>query len=74
MERIERELTLFERIVEDKIQPLGEDSYVHSGLYDFEMGHVDNREIANARFTYVWKKDKNGKWRILHHHSSLKPS
>ena len=64
----------FGNIVKDKVQPLGENSYVHSGLYDFEMGHVDNREVANARFTYVWQKDESGEWKILHHHSSLKPS
>jgi len=63
----------FGKIIEEKIQPLGEDSYLHSGLYDFEIGPVETRVVTEARFTYVWQKDKNGEWKILHHHSSLKP-
>ena len=59
------------KIVEEKIQPLG-DAYIHSGLYDFEVGPADKREIVEARFTYVWREE-DGKWKILHHHSSLKP-
>lgn len=61
------------KVVEEKVQPLG-DSYVHSGLYDFEVGPADKREIVEARFTYVWQDiNKNGQWKIIHHHSSVKP-
>lgn len=63
----------FGKIVEEKVQPLGENSYLHSGLYNFEIGPAEKREITEARFTYVWQKDKNGQWKILHHHSSVKP-
>jgi len=63
----------FGKIVKEKVQFLGKDSYLHSGLYNFEIGSTKKREIAEARFTYVWKKDKNGQWKIMHHHSSTKP-
>lgn len=60
-------------IVEEKVQILDENSYLHSGLYDFEVGPKGKREIMEARFTYVWQKDKSGRWKIIHHHSSTKP-
>lgn len=63
----------FGKIVEDKVQTLGEDLYLHSGLYNFEIGPSEKRETAEARFTYVWQKDKDGQWKILHHHSSVRP-
>jgi len=31
------------KIVEENVQPLGQDSYLHSGLYDFEIGPADKR-------------------------------
>lgn len=62
------------KVVEEKVQPIGDDSYLHSGLYNFEIGPTDKRETAKARFTYLWKKDKNGQWKIAHHHSSVLPN
>lgn len=61
------------RIVEERVQELGPDSYLHSGMYNFEVGPKDNRSIVEARFTYVWKRDDEGNWKIAHHHSSVKP-
>ena len=61
------------KVIEDAVQPLNKDTYLHSGLYNFEVGPEEARSIVEARFTYVWKRDENGKWKIIHHHSSLKP-
>jgi len=55
------------------IQSLSDKVYLHSGMYDFETGKAGERQIVQARFSYVWKKDESGKWKIIHHHSSLKP-
>lgn len=61
-------------IVKEKVQLLGENSYVHSGLYDFEIESAEKgREVVEARFTFVWQKNKSGQWKIIHHHSSVKP-
>lgn len=46
---------------------------IYSGLYDFEIGPEYKREVANARFTYVFQKNENDEWKIIHHHSSLRP-
>lgn len=61
------------KIISESIQELGPDSYLHSGLYDFEVGPADNRQIIEARFSFVWKKNEAGQWEIVHHHSSTKP-
>ena len=46
--------------------------FLHSGLYDFEVGEPDKRQKVEARFSFLWQKE-NGEWRIRHHHSSVKP-
>lgn len=61
-------------VVEEAVQPLGDDAYLHSGFYDFEVDDgKDGRAIAHARFTYLWVREE-GAWKIAHHHSSLVPS
>ena len=63
------------KIIEDEVHEIGNDTYVHHGLYDFEVdwGEKGKRKIAKARFTYIWKKNDE-KYEIIHHHSSLKPT
>ena len=60
-------------IKEQTTQALSDNIYLHSGMYDFEIGREGERQMVQARFSYVWKKDPSGKWKIIHHHSSLKP-
>lgn len=60
-------------VIEEKVQMITPGCYIHSGMYNFELGPKDKREIARARFTFVWEKNKNGDWKIIHHHSSVKP-
>ena len=66
-------------IIEDTVQEIAVDengnvsSFLHSGLYDFEVGTADQRQKVAARFTFLWQKDAAGTWKIKHHHSSLKP-
>ncbi len=61
------------RIVEDEVQVISPDCYLHSGMYNFEVGLKDKREIVEARFSFLWKRDEQGQWKIMHHHSSVKP-
>lgn len=61
------------KIIQDEVQVLSPDCYLHSGMYDFEVGPDNKREVVEARFTFVWKKDKKGNWKIVHHHSSVRP-
>jgi len=61
------------KIIQEEVQILGTDCYLHSGMYDFGVGPGDDRQIIEARFSFVWKKDDQGEWKIVHHHSSAKP-
>jgi uncharacterized protein (TIGR02246 family) len=59
-------------IIQEEVQTLGTDCYLHSGMYNFEVGPGDDRQVVEARFSFVWKKDDQGEWKIVHHHSSAK--
>jgi uncharacterized protein (TIGR02246 family) len=61
------------KIIQEEVQILGTDGYLHSGMYNFEVGPIDDRQVAEARFSFIWKKDNQGEWKIVHHHSSAKP-
>ena len=61
------------KIIEEAVQPLSADSYLHSGMYDFKITNNGVSDTVFARFSFVWRKDSDGKWKIIHHHSSVKP-
>ena len=64
----------FGTITNDQVQTFDNGtSYLHSGLYTFDLGPVDSRQSVHARFSYVWKKEGNH-WKITHHHSSVRPA
>lgn len=61
-------------ITDERSQFLGPDSLLHTGMYTFSLqnGEGERKDVA-ARFTFVWQRDSDGKWKILHHHSSVLP-
>lgn len=61
-------------IIKDRVQQISEKTYLHSGLYNFELGPDEDRQIVEARFTFLWEMGDNGEWMIGHHHSSVKPN
>jgi len=60
------------KITDEEVTAAGSSSYLHSGLYTFEVGDAGARSKVDARFSYLWKK-VGDQWKIAHHHSSLKP-
>lgn len=63
----------FGEIIEDVIQPVDDKTYIHCGMYNFTIGPKNKREVVEARFTFIWMKDEDDNWQIVHHHSSMKP-
>lgn len=61
-------------IINDRVQQISDKCYLHSGLYNFELGPNEDRQIVEARFTFLWEMSDDGSWMIAHHHSSVKPS
>jgi len=63
----------FGTITDESVQVFGNgDSYLHSGMYTFELGDAGARTPVEARFSYLWQKS-GGEWKISHHHSSVRP-
>ena len=61
------------KIVKEETDMPASDCIVHWGLYNFEVdGENGKRETVEARFTFVYKKNADGEWEIIHHHSSMK--
>lgn len=61
-------------VVEEEVQFIGENCYLHSGMYNFEVNSPEGgKQIVEARFSFVWQKNEKGEWKILHHHSSVRP-
>ncbi len=59
-------------ILESDIEVISEDAYLETGIYQFTLTKDGKKTVVKARFTYVWQKDDDGEWRILHHHSGVK--
>jgi hypothetical protein len=63
----------FGTITDDQVQTYNNgNTYLHSGMYTFELGDAGKRTPVSARFSYVWNKEGND-WKITHHHSSVCP-
>jgi len=63
------------KIVEEEVQMISSEAYSHSGMYNFEATNSEGKkQEIEARFTFIWKKNGEGEWKIIHHHSSPKIS
>ena len=60
-------------LLHESVQEPADGVILRSGSYDFHLDAGGRRETAAARFTFVWRR-RNGDWRIVHHHSSARPS
>ena len=60
-------------VTEEAVNQISDEAYLHVGMYTFELDFDAGRQKVSARFTYLWRKNANGDWRIEHHHSSMRP-
>jgi uncharacterized protein (TIGR02246 family) len=61
-------------IIQDEVQIIDPKNYLHSGFYNFKVDDGQGgRETVQARFSFVWRQNEQGEWKIIHHHSSVKP-
>tara|TARA_B100001250_G_C19613124_1_gene705885 strand:- start:47 stop:409 length:363 start_codon:yes stop_codon:yes gene_type:complete len=60
-------------VIDSKLHIIDDNSFTVNGFYDFEVDASNGqREIAHARFTFVFRKDTES-FKILSHHSSVMP-
>jgi uncharacterized protein (TIGR02246 family) len=60
-------------VVEEAFKQMGDNYYLHAGMYNFVLDGDEKRIIKPCRFSYNWEKGSDNKWRICHHHSSDRP-
>merc|ERR1711907_213385 len=61
-------------IAEDDIQQLGDGTVAYSGYYTFDLGKGSTNKVANAKFTYIYRRGADGKLKILLHNSGFTPA
>jgi len=62
----------FGTITDQEVMAAGSSSYLHSGLYTFDLEDAGVKQKVAARFSYLWTKVGDA-WKIAHHHSSVVP-
>lgn len=59
-------------MVEEHVINIAEQSYLHCGVYRFQLTVEGVKQNVDARFSMVWQKI-GSEWKIFHHHSSRFP-
>ncbi|MGI5368473.1 SgcJ/EcaC family oxidoreductase [Streptomyces iakyrus] len=61
--------------IESVVNVLDRDTVIDTGVYEFELTDHDTgaKSTVEARYTYAYEKQPNGKWLIVNHHSSKMP-
>ena len=61
------------KLGEGKPTAIGDNAVLWTGFYDFSGNRPDGQPFAlSARYTFIVVK-RDGNWKIVHHHSSLRP-
>ncbi len=61
------------KVVDRRIQLLGGDAFVSSGIETFTVAAGAARPTVSARFTDVFQRQKDGSWKIVNEHVSMPP-
>ena len=56
-----------------RIQLLGGDAFVSSGIESFTVAAGTGRPTVSARFTDIFQRQSDGKWKIVAEHVSMPP-
>ena len=56
-----------------RIQLIGGDAFISSGIESFTVQAGAARPTVNARFTDVFQRQSDGSWKIVHEHVSSPP-
>ncbi len=62
------------QVVGRHIQLVGPDAFVSSGIERFTVEAGAARPTVSARFTDVFQRQKDGKWKIVSEHVSMPPT
>ena len=62
------------KVIDRKIQLLGGDAFISSGIETFTVAAGAARPTVSARFTDVFQRQKEGSWKIVNEHVSMPPT
>ena len=62
------------RVIGRHIQVVGPDAFVSSGIEQFSVAAGAARPTVSARFTDVFQRQGDGKWKIVAEHVSMPPT
>jgi len=62
------------KVVDRQIQIVGPDAFVSSGIETFTVAAGQARPTVSARFTDVFQRQKDGRWKIVNEHVSMPPA
>ncbi|MEO8619155.1 MAG: nuclear transport factor 2 family protein [Sphingomicrobium sp.] len=62
------------RVTDRHVQIVGPDAFVSSGVENFTVSAGTARPVVSARFTDVFQRQKDGRWKIVHEHISMPPA
>jgi hypothetical protein len=62
------------RVIGRHIQVVGPDAFVSSGIEQFSVAAGAARPTVSARFTDVFQRQSDGKWKIVAEHVSMPPT
>ena len=62
------------KVVDRHIQLLGPDAFISSGIETFTVAAGQARPTVSARFTDVFQRQKDGRWKIVNEHVSMPPT
>ena len=62
------------KVSQRRIQLLGGDAFISSGIESFTVQAGVARPTVSARFTDVFQRQSDGSWKIVHEHMSSPPA
>ena len=62
------------QVPDRQVQILGPDAFISSGTEVFTVAAGAARPTVSARFTDIFKRQKDGSWKIVNEHVSMPPS
>ena len=62
------------KVLDRRIQLLGGDAFVSSGMQSFTVAAGAARPTVSARFSDVYQRQKDGSWKIVHEQVSMPPT
>ena len=62
------------QVADRHIQLVGPDAFISTGIERFTVGAGTARPTVSARFTDIFQRQSDGKWKIVNEHVSMPPT